>query len=233
MLNINYFQHVPFEGLGSIAAWAQAAGHAVSSTKLYAGESPPPPGQLDWLIVMGGPMGTGDTEHFPWLKEEKNFIAQVINRGKTVLGICLGAQLIADVLGASVYPNPEKEIGWFPVYSTPEAKKLPIAKHLPEGFSVFHWHGDTFDLPKGAKHLMSSHACENQAFMVGNRVLGLQFHLETTQESAASLVKHCADDLLPGPFVQEAGSIIREKRFFQQLNQSMESILEYLAGVPT
>ena len=230
MLKIHYLQHVPFEGLGSIATWAQAAGHEVGTTKLYAGEQPPPLNEIDWLIIMGGPMSITEEGRYPWLVEEKNFIRQVIDQGKKVLGICLGAQLIASVLGAKVYPNPQPEIGWFPVHPTAEAKQSSIIDYLPKGLEVFHWHGDTFDIPAGATHLLRSQACENQAFILGDRVLGLQFHLETTIESAAALVKNCADDLKPAPFVQDIEAIIRRKTYFKHINQSMKAILEYLQG---
>lgn len=232
MLKIHSFQHVPFEGLGSIAAWAQAAGHKVSTTKLYAGEQPPPADLIDWLVIMGGPMGTTDEESYPWLVREKNYIRRAIDQGKKVLGICLGAQLIAEVLGAAIYPNSQQEIGWFPVHSTPAAEYSPLINYLPDGLEVFHWHGDTFDIPAGAIHLMSSQACKNQAFIAKGRVLGFQFHLETTPESAAALVKNCADELKSGPFVQDVKAILREKIYFEHINQSMKAILEYLAGIP-
>lgn len=231
MLKIHYFQHVPFEGLGSIAAWAKAAGHQTSVTRFYAGEHPPSFDLIDWLIIMGGPMNIAEEERYPWLETEKGYLRAAIDTGKVVMGICLGAQLIADVLGAPIYANPEKEIGWYPVSQTAEAKKSPVASRLPNHEKVFHWHGDTFDIPAGATHLLRSQACENQAFMVGDRILGLQFHLETTLESAAALVKNCAADLRSGPFVQDAETILMKKKRFHRINKSMESILEYLAGI--
>jgi GMP synthase (glutamine-hydrolysing) len=231
MLKIHYFQHVSFEGLGSIATWAQGAGHQINVTRFYADEHPPPVNLIDWLIIMGGPMNIAEEGRYPWLHEEKIFIKQAIDQGKRVLGICLGAQLIADVLGADIHPNPQREIGWFPVYPTAEAEQSSIIDYLPGELEVFHWHGDTFDIPKGADHLLRSQACENQAFMLGDRVLGFQFHLETTLESAASLVKNSADDLRPGPFVQDAETILMGLERFHRINQSMESILEYLAGI--
>ena len=229
MLKIHYLQHVPFEGLGSIATWAQNAGHQISATRFYAGEQPPPVDLIDWLIIMGGPMNIAEEGSYPWLAAEKTFIRQAIDQGKMVLGICLGAQLIASVLGTDIYPNPQREIGWFPVYINPEASTTPIADYLPDKLEVFHWHEDTFDLPRGATNLMHSQACSLQAFLVNNRVLGLQFHLETTPESAAALARNCAHDLRPGPFVQDAETILTGEERFNRLNQSMESILEYLA----
>ncbi|MCK7557005.1 type 1 glutamine amidotransferase [Chitinophaga sedimenti] len=115
-MNIHYFQHVPFEGLGCIADWIDRKGHQVSVTRWYAGDAPPPHDQTDWLIIMGGPMGVYDAAQYPWLETEKAYIREAIQQGKRVLGICLGAQLIAAALGAKVYPNREKEIGWFPVH---------------------------------------------------------------------------------------------------------------------
>ena len=231
MLNIHYFQHVPFEGLGSIAAWAQAAGHQINVTRLYAGEQPPPVDQVDWLIIMGGPMGIDEEERYHWLVEEKAFIREAIDQGKKVLGICLGAQLIADALGASVHPNPEKEIGWFPVFLTSEAETLPLAKKLPDHQVVFHWHGDTFELPDGATHLLSSNQCKNQAFIYGDRVLAFQFHLETTPDSAAALLRHCAVELVDAPYIQKPNLIMADSEQFKAINRQMTTILDYLSGI--
>ena len=153
-MNIHYLQHVPFEGLGSIANWVGQAGHNLTGSRLYAGEALPDPAALDWLIVMGGPMGVHDERHHPWLTREKQLIEQAIGQEKTVLGICLGAQLIADVLGARVYANEHREIGWFPVRRTSEAADCALGRVLPEQVEVFHWHGDTFDLPAGGKRLL-------------------------------------------------------------------------------
>ena len=133
--------------------------------------------------------------------------------------------------GHRSHPNPQQEIGWFPVYPTAEAEQSSIIDYLPRELEIFHWHGDTFDIPEGADHLMRSQACKNQAFMLGDRVLGFQFHLEITLESAAALARNCAHDLRPGPFVQDAETILTGEERFNRLNQSMESILEYLAGI--
>ena len=119
-MNIHYLQHVPFEDLGSIKNWAKIRGHRVTATRFYRAEPLPFLDELDWLIIMGGPMNIYEEDKYPWLGHEKRFIEEVIKTDKVVLGICLGAQLIADVLGVRIYENIHKEIGWFPIQLTSE-----------------------------------------------------------------------------------------------------------------
>ena len=161
-MRVHYLQHVPFEGIGSIKNFLIEKGHELTCTKLYEKEKLPPAQNFDWLIVMGGPMGVYDEQIYPWLKLEKKFIKEAISSGKTVLGICLGAQLIADTLGARVYQNKYREIGWFDIIRSKEAENTLLAKALPQKAKVFHWHGDTFDIPNGAIPLARSEACQNQ-----------------------------------------------------------------------
>jgi len=181
MKNIAVIMHVPFEGLGCIEQWITKNNHSVTYIRLYEKHELPDMNAIDWLIVMGGPMGVYDEAIYPWLSEEKTFIKQAIEAGKTVLGICLGSQLIAEVLGAKVYPNKQKEIGWFDVALSERAKTDSLFAGFEDKFPVFHWHGDTFDLPEGSKHLISSEVCKNQAFLYNDKVLGLQFHFEVTE----------------------------------------------------
>jgi GMP synthase-like glutamine amidotransferase len=230
-LRIHWFQHVPFEGLGSLESWARSRNATVSATRWHAGDGPPPLDTFDWLVVMGGPMGVYDEEKYPWLAAEKRCLRTALDAGKTVVGICLGAQLIACVLGAQVSRNPEREVGWFPVRRVPGASDHPLAQALPDEFEAFHWHGDTFALPCGARSLARSEGCENQAFAIGNRVLGLQFHLETTPESVAALIARCPGDLAPGRFVQGAGDLVAQPRRFQRLNALMAGLMDRLAQV--
>ena len=187
-MRIHYLQHVLFEGLGSIEKWIRVRRHHLKATILYQDEPLPAMDGIDWLIVMGGPMGVHDEDKFSWLASEKRIIEECIRQGNVVLGICLGAQLIADVLGARVYPNRYREIGWFPIELTESGKKSPLFGFLPERLSVFHWHGDTVDLPAGAVHIALSEACEHQAFVYDKRVLGLQFHMESTPEGVDGLI---------------------------------------------
>lgn len=233
MASIHYLQHVPFERLGSIADWANERGHTVSVTRLYADEPLPAHDAFDWLIVMGGPMGVHDDDTVPWLVREKRFIEQAIGQGKTVLGICLGAQIIAHVLGAKVYKNQHKEIGWFPIRRLPQAGRTAIGQILPEQVEVFHWHGDTFDLPPGAVHLARSEACENQAFVYQDRVLSLQFHLETTLAGARDLVTHCRQELLAGPYIQQPEVMLGNNSRFATINTLMHQVLDTLARLDT
>ncbi|SHO50945.1 type 1 glutamine amidotransferase [Desulfopila aestuarii] len=226
-MRVHYLQHVAFEGLGSIASWCNSAGWEVSCTKLFAGDNLPLPGGIDLLVVLGGPMSVNDEEEFPWLVAEKRFVGEVIASGKPVLGICLGAQLIANVLGARVYPNAEKEIGWFPVYgvSTQNTNVFPF----PSSVEAFHWHGETFDLPAGAVQIARSEGCAHQAFQYGPSVIGLQFHLETTPESAMALVEHCRNELVEARYVQSEQRILAaESGCFLVIHRLMGDILSYL-----
>lgn len=226
-MRAHYLQHVPFEGPGAIGSWLEAAGYKITATKFYESTSFPPPGQVDILIIMGGPMSVNDEEHFPWLRLEKQYIKQTIESGKAVLGICLGAQLIASALGKAVYPNRRKEIGWFPVQGLASEHEWTFA--FPPVIEVFHWHGETFDLPEDAVLLARSEACENQAFQVGHKVIGLQFHLETTSESARAIVKNCRAEILPSKFVQPEAIILDQPPDkYRRINDLMAEILFFL-----
>jgi GMP synthase-like glutamine amidotransferase len=206
-MRLHAIQHVPFEGLGSIQSWADRTGGEIHLTRLFRGEALPPPGDVTHLIVMGGPMGVHDHAAYPWLTPEKNLIRDVIEAGRSVLGICLGAQLMADALGARVVPNPTPEIGWFPIRKSAQAQSRGIASFLPSSLEVFHWHGDTFDIPEGATCLAHSDACRHQGFYLNGGVIGLQFHLETTPDSLRALIAHCSADLLESPFIQSAAAM--------------------------
>lgn len=221
--------HVPFEGLGCIEEWVNNSHHQLTYTKLYESASFPESTEFDWLIIMGGPMGVYDEAIYDWLAAEKEFVRNAINQNKVVLGICLGSQLIAEVLGAKVYPNTQKEIGWFDLKLTEEGKSDGLVTDFDASFPVFHWHGDTFDLPTGSKRLFYSDITPNQAFIYNEKVLGLQFHFEVTAESMASMVQHGADELVPGPTIQSANEILAETSYIASNNAKMHCILDALA----
>ena len=225
-MRIHHLQHVPFEGLGSMETFLTARHYNLSSTHLYNKEAFPSVNEIDVLIVMGGPMGIYDEDIYPWLEAEKHFIKAVIDAGKTVLGVCLGAQLIADVLGAKVYKGKHREIGWFDIKRSLEAENTRLSKVIPEKTPVFHWHGDTFDIPEGAVGLAASEACENQGFIYDDRVVALQFHLETTPESAATLIEYCGDELDGSQYVQAADEILSQSDKFIHINKIMASLLD-------
>lgn len=231
-MRIHWLQHVDFEGLGSIEAWAQQQGHHLSYSRLFADDPLPAPDSYDWLIVMGGPMSVNDEAAYPWLKAEKQAIRAAIDAGKVVLGICLGAQLIASVLGAKVAPNDEKEIGWFDVKLTQNAALSPFFVDFTDSFSAFHWHGECFELPRRALRMARSEHCDQQAFVYDERVVGLQFHLETTSASAVSLIEHCADELEEhGPAIQSASQMLAEPEKFSALNGWMDALLGRMEAV--
>jgi GMP synthase-like glutamine amidotransferase len=200
-------QHVSFEGPGAIGDWAVARGHEFQIAEAWRAPMPALE-SLDMLIVMGGPMGVHDETVLPWLRGEKALIRSAIDAGRRVVGICLGAQLMADVLGARVYRNEHREIGWLPVDLTAAAKSTGLFEGLPDRPVVFQWHGDTFDLPAGAIRLASSGGCRTQAFLAGRRALALQFHFESTAAGVEALLVQCAGEMTPGPYVQTAEAVL-------------------------
>jgi GMP synthase-like glutamine amidotransferase len=198
-------QHVPFEGPAAIADWAAAHSIAVTVSHLYRDEPLPGLADFDMLTVMGGPMSANDEAQLPWLAPEIALVRDAIGAGKIVLGVCLGAQIIAKSLGAKVYTGRQKEIGWFPVTRAEAAH--PVFDGLPAAFTAFHWHGETFDLPAGAVRLLETDSTPNQAFAIGSHVLGLQFHMEATPASVAELVQNAAGEIGSGPFEQSPDAI--------------------------
>lgn len=230
-MRAHYLQHVPFEGLGYIESWLESHEFTITSTCFYDNDKLPNSADIDMLIIMGGPMSVNDSVKFPWLEIEKRFIRDVIALEKPVIGICLGAQLIANCLGSPVYQNSKKEIGWFPVEFFADDHKI-LNGLLPERITVFHWHGETFDLPEGALHLAKTDACTNQAFLYNKNVIGLQFHLETTLESLNLIVRNCKDELAqPDEFIMSESRILStDQHLFEQNNLLMDSLLNFITG---
>jgi len=222
-MRVHWLQHADFEDLGCIAPWLNTAGHSVAGTRLYAGETPPTVAAFDALIVMGGPMNIYQYAHHPWLRGEKLLIREAVDAGKRVLGICLGAQLLADVLGGAVTRNAESEIGWFPLNLTAAGRESALLAGLPQSFSGFHWHGDTYALPPGAACLASSEACAQQAFSLGPQVLGLQFHLEVTRANAEEWFRH--ERPPPARYVQTPEHILAQHERFEENNRWMREVL--------
>jgi GMP synthase-like glutamine amidotransferase len=230
-VRLHYLQHVPFEGLGSILEWANRRAGELSATKFFEDPAFPDLREVDLLVIMGGPMSVNDESQYAWLTAEKKFIRDAIEAGKAVLGVCLGAQLVASALGSPVYAISEKEIGWFPVSRTEDASASMGNFLFPHQADVFHWHGETFDLPEGASRLASSPACPNQAFQLRRRVIGLQFHLEVTPGSVAALVDNCRHELIPAPYIQTETEIASAPaEIYESANALMSDLLDYLVG---
>lgn len=214
-MRIHYLQHVPFEGPAMIATWANARGYSLSNTALYEHDhSLPSLDEFDMLVVMGGPMSVHDEAEYAWLASEKALITQAIEQGKHVLGICLGAQLIAQVLGANVVANEQKEIGWFPINwqmtqdtLSPTNELSKLFNGLANPMTVLHWYGERFEIPSGAQHIASSKACHNQGFLYQNTVLGLQFHLEMNSAAIDNILNACGDELVNGAYIQNEAQI--------------------------
>ncbi|MFZ5724125.1 MAG: type 1 glutamine amidotransferase [Pseudomonadota bacterium] len=224
-MRILCLQHVPFEPPAAIADWAQRHRHRLDAVLMRDGVQLPRLTEVDLLVLMGGPMSVHDETTLPWLGDEKQYLRRAIHSGKAVLGVCLGAQLIAEALGAPVTRNRYREIGWFPLRR--ESGLSPQhAALLPASLNAFHWHGETFALPPGTVRLASSAACTNQVFCAGDRILGLQCHLEATPASAQALVQHCGDELVAAPYVQPAADFLAAPQRFVAANQALDRLLD-------
>ena len=191
-------RHVPQEHMGTLSAVLELARMPYRYLDVFRGERVPQNlTGLRGLIVMGGPMGVYEADRYPFLRSEQDLIRKAADSGVPVLGICLGAQLVAAALGARVYPGPRKEIGWYAVERVETID--PVMRTLPLSFMAFHWHGDTFDLPEGAVRLFRSSLYENQAFRWGRNVYALQFHFEVN----AAMIDEWLND--PGCRAELAG----------------------------
>lgn len=226
---LHYLQHVSFEGLGCIEHWAKRPGNQLTATRFYEDSKMPFVDWFDMLIVMGGPMSVTEEKKYPWLKDEKKLIEKAIQKGKKVVGVCLGAQLIADVLGAKVYPNTFREIGWMPIQKTAEGKTQRWIQGLPDTLDVFHWHGETFDLPTGTIPIFSSAACSQQGFVYNGQVLALQFHLEMTAASISQMLHYGKSDIIEGPYVKSIDTFLDQEKIIKS-NQYMYHILNQVAS---
>ncbi len=226
-MNIHILQHVPFEDTGAIDQWINNGKHKKFYTRLYADDPFPTIDSFDFMIILGGPMGTYEEDKYFWLVKEKEFIHQAVKSGKKILGICLGSQLLADVLGAEVYKNDKKEIGWFPVMLTPEGRDHALFGGIEDSINVLHWHGDTFTLPEGSIHLLESVVCTNQAFLYKTHVLGLQFHFEAIPDSVTSMLENDSEDLsISLNSVQNSAEILNNLHYSHRANEILFTLLD-------
>lgn len=224
-MKIHVFQHDETETLGSIADWISQRGHEISKTAWHLGERAKDGIDADLLIVMGGPMNIYEEDAYPWLVQEKAWLDKAIAGGQWCLGVCLGAQLLADRLGGPVTRNGHSEIGWLPVRRLPEADEDSLFSALGQEFTTMHWHGDTFAIPPRAVHGFASQACRNQAFR-RNRVVGLQFHLEFTPEALAGLI--AAQERFEGDYVQPPAQFLSRSDAFDAARTRLFAFLDAL-----
>ena len=239
-MRVHYLQHVPYERVGWIQDWAESRSHEISGTLIYAepagAAALPEPGDVDLLVVIGGPMNIYEHDKHPWLLGEKDFIRACISEGKAVLGICLGGQLVADVLGGEVTRAPFEEIGWYPVELTEAGRGLEAFAHFPQRFTTLQWHGDTFSIPPGAVHAAWSEATPNQAFSFDDeRVIGLQFHLEETRGTLGELVEVAGKNVPAqarhrGPWVSALGDLLAPGAPFEACRELLYGLLDRMAA---
>ena len=231
-MRAHVLQHAPFEGPGSIGDWLAARRAVVRVSRLFAGDPLPTTEAFDLLIALGGPMSVNDEANMAWLAPEKALVREAIAREIPIVGVCLGAQLIASALGACVYRSQTREIGWFSVQAVPAS--VPTFT-FPAACTAFHWHSETFDLPDRATRLASSLPCANQAFQVGPNAVGLQFHLETTPASLDAILRGCRHELTPDqidPCVQTEERIrAAPAAHYKAINGLMGTLLDYLVTV--
>lgn len=229
-MRILCLRHVPFEGLGAINQWARHREHELM--EVYASREMLVTPQFDMLVVMGGPMGANDDDEHPWLVAERQFIANAVEDGKLVLGICLGAQLLAAALGGRVFRNPEPEIGWYPVTLTDTGRRIHVFDGWPETFTAGHWHGDTFVPPRDAPVIAVSQACMRQGFALeGGRVVGLQFHLEWNENTLMRIVEACKDELVESAHVQSEERMLAHPEIMHETKTLLFSLLDRMAAL--
>jgi GMP synthase (glutamine-hydrolysing) len=228
-MRIHCILHESFEGLATIEHWISKNKHTLTFTHLYLNETFPDPNGFELHIIMGGTASVYESGKYDWLKEEKLFLKMAIAHKCKILGICFGAQLLADVLGSKVYKGTHKEIGWFPVrFNKAECSNMTF---LPDALNVFHWHGDTFDIPESAVRIGSSEATPNQGFIYGNNIIALQFHLEMNFNQIQLMLESGGNELIEGnKYIQGKNHILMQNNFFADNNQLMIDILDYISA---
>lgn len=211
----------------NITIWAEKKGYSVISTDVFRGGDLPSQNNFDWLIVLGGSQHTWEDKEHPWLIGEKEFIFEALARDKIILGICFGAQLLAEALGGRVFSNEKEEIGWHEVTVSDEGMESFLLKNVPRRFLTFHWHSDHFSLPSGCTRLAFSEPTTNQAYLSLNyRVAGIQFHPEYTVEMVQYFANEHGDDWQKGPYVAGKASVLSRCTQIPETYWLMELLLE-------
>lgn len=226
-MRIHFFEHAEIEGIGTFEDLLFERSWSSSRTRWDLDQAPPDPSSWDLLVVMGGPMNVYEDVNHPWLVREKAYLSQILSHNRPVLGVCLGAQLLAERLGAEVTRNEFTEIGWSELRLEPAMRQAgALFDHMPEVASVFQWHGDTFALPAGCEAIGSTEACRNQGFVKGNAV-ALQFHLELDPNSLRGLIK--AQPHFRGPFIQKPDAFLANAAGFRANRDWLGGLLDKIA----
>jgi len=216
-------QHIECEDLGTIANAMSQRGIGYKYVRLFDGEPvPSDPGNYSGMIILGGPMNVYEEDKFPYLKDEDILIKKAVKNDMPVLGICLGGQLIAKATGAKVSKGTKKEIGWYDLKLTKDSRQDKVFNSLPGTIKVFQWHGDTFDIPDGAVHLAGSELFSNQAYRVGSRIYGLQFHLEVTQKMITQWISEYKEELSTLDYINADRIIADTPAYIDNLNRCAE-----------
>ncbi|CAB1057409.1 hypothetical protein D1BOALGB6SA_2162 [Olavius sp. associated proteobacterium Delta 1] len=210
----------------NISFWAAAKGHQVNQIYVCNNEELPPLDSFDWLMVMGGSQNAWDEQGNSWLREEKAFVAEALAKDKLFLGICFGAQLLAESLGGQIFPNKHKEIGWHEVSLNRDGRESFLFQNVPPSFVTFHWHSDHFSLPGNCTRLAFSRPTENQAFTSNERpAVGLQFHPEYTREMVRYYAGGHSQDWSPDMFVSDGNEVLARTEEIPDTYWLMETLL--------
>ncbi len=226
-LRFHCLQHISFEGPGIIEKWALENGHSFTFTRFYENDQLPALDDFDFLIIMGGPMSYDDDDIYWWMRKEKAFLKEAIKAGKAALGICLGSQFLAIAAGASGAHGTQQEVGWFPIQFFNQEKTFNF---LPDNPTVFQWHGDTFELPKGVVHFAGTKLFPNQGFILNKKIVGLQFHLEVEPASVEAMLQEVGHLIPDQEFTQTPDEIRKENRYYSSNQQWLIRMIEQIAG---
>ena len=226
-MRIQLIEHDPEDfSRTNISFWAAAKGHQVNQVYICNNDALPSLDSFDWLMVMGGSQNAWDEEANSWLREEKEFVAEAVAENKLFLGICFGAQLLAEALGGKIFPNEHKEVGWHEVTLNPAGKESFLFQNVPPSFVTFHWHSDHFSLPGNCTRLADSPPTENQAFVCRERpAVGLQFHPEYTREMIRYYAREHSQDWVPDKYVGSPDEVLARTEEMPDTYWLMETLL--------
>lgn len=211
-MRLHLIEHDPIDmSRTNITKWAEAKGYQITQTYICKNEKMPAIDDVDWLMVMGGSPHAWEEDVHAWLAPEKEFIVRALDNNKPILGICFGAQLLAEALGGSVFRSENEEIGWIEVTLTEEGKNSFLFQNVPETFLTFHWHSDHFSLPPGCTKLAYSEPTANQAYICKERpIAAVQFHPEYTRDMVQQFAREWGDEWQKGPFVAGKEAVLAQ-----------------------